>query len=77
MACHWIKFKDADGVERVAHVKMAKPRRYKCMFCDHPDAQWRAKPLQEVFFELDALDQEMSSFVKENIDQVLSGLLDR
>jgi hypothetical protein len=39
MACHWIKFRDADGVEHVAHVNMAKPRRRKCAYCDCPDAK--------------------------------------
>lgn len=39
MPCHWIKFRDKDGVEHTAHVKMAAPRRRKCAFCDCPDAK--------------------------------------
>jgi hypothetical protein len=39
MPCRWIKFRDKDGNEHVAHVKLAAPRKRKCAFCGCPDAK--------------------------------------
>lgn len=36
MPCHWIRFRDKDGVEHVAHVKTAPQRKRKCAFCGDP-----------------------------------------